>query len=508
MSHSCSRCGRECKDNRGLAIHQSKCGEPGREPVCPHCNTVFTCYRNLTRHYLTCKVFREQEENRQKQLTIDQLNNIQQTVVHKEMTIQELQSLIQTLQDKEKEHLALLRTQTQEYQSKLMQQEQEYKAQLAFERHSNETFANMCKEDQRILSQEKESLCSKIVELEHLNKEQKERLYHLEKKNDMLNINMIEFAKKAADKSGTTIYQTNTNSSVQNGTLNLQHFDASLFRDKINPPNRMIYSILNLVDHSHRFGLGNCYRSLDRSRNVVVWIDQDGTEIRDSNCSQLCERLLLSMDDDIKRQLDYQQQRATYLEGLEGNEHLDELNHVNSNIIFCRQLLDRNIKLMKSLQKELSKKAKNKTDTTVDVPRLVGYTKFIVKLEEALFPDVYKWIGLSFEDFGKWLATTLSDHIDYEGAALYKEKKFIKLQNDEGQSQVVYAPEFGNMIRTLYNEIISLKAKRAYHPFVSYHPQVAKYYEKMMNWIEEGDDTYSESIVTGIILRKLNRNSI
>jgi hypothetical protein len=474
MTHLCSKCGRECKDKRGLAIHENKC-TVDQSLECEHCHQTFSCHRSLVRHYTTCRSLKDlQDQDRDKKIAVLE---------------QQLDSL-------------------QQQNQLLVQKEQDYKAQLAFERHSNETFANMCKEDQRILSQEKDALCSKIVELEHLNKEQKERLYHLEKKNDMLNVSMIEFAKKAADKSGTTIYQTNTNSSVQNGTLNLQHFDASLFRDKINPPNRMIYSILNLVEHSHRFGLGNCYRSLDRSRNVVVWIDQDGTEIRDSNCSQLCERLLLSMDDDIKRQLEYQQQRASYLEGLEGNDHLDELNHVNSNIIFCRQLLDRNIKLMKSLQKELSKKAKNKTDTSVDVPRIVGHTKFLLKLEEVLLPDVYKWIGLSFEDFGKWLATTLSDHIDYEGAALYKEKKFIKLQNDEGQSQVVYAPEFGNMIRTLYNEVIPLKAKRAYHPFVSYHPQVAKHYEKMMNWIEEGDDTYSESIITGIILRKLNRNSV
>jgi hypothetical protein len=39
---------------------------------------------------------------------------------------------------------------------------------------------------------------------------------------------------------------------------------------------------------------------------------------------------------------------------------------------------------MKSLQKELSKKAKNKTDTSVDVPRIVGHTKFLLNLEEVL----------------------------------------------------------------------------------------------------------------------------
>jgi hypothetical protein len=149
----CNRCGRECKDNRGLAIHQSKCGEPGREPVCPYCHTMFTCYRNLTRHYLTCKVYREIQEKQQMQSVQQKLDELEEELEAKSNMIKELHLIIQDLYAKE-----------QEYKDQLIDQ-QAYK--------------------------------HKIIQLEVINKQQLERITGLEQTNTALNSTMIEFMKRS-----------------------------------------------------------------------------------------------------------------------------------------------------------------------------------------------------------------------------------------------------------------------------------------------------------------------
>jgi hypothetical protein len=314
-------------------------------------------------------------------------------------------------------------------------------------------------------------------------KELNQKLSSLERKNDMLNANMIDFAKKATDKV-TTIYNGNV-SNVQSNTLQLQHFDPSQFRDKIKPPFRMIYSVPQLVDHLHKFGFGNVYRSCDRSRNAVVWIDNEGTEVRDSNCSQLREHALKAMEGDLRSQLVYQKEREAHLEKMEGTDHLNELIRVRTNISFCHQLLNRDTKLMKDVQKELSKRAKNKKDTTIDVPKIVGYTNFLSLLDTTLFPNILDWITLSITDLGTWLGRQLHNDVHVEGGSFSEESPFILIKNDEGNVKIVDAIEFHNYVKTAYNQTMTYQCQTIVDHLLTHISSLnTSNVENLIRWIE------------------------
>ena len=483
MSSICSKCGRECKDQRGLTIHENKCGLE-KNTTCIHCHVMFSSYDNLNRHLLVCKVLKQQNEEKERKRISDEYN-------------EQIKSLII-------EHQSSLKNQEADFNKRYNDALSSFKAQEIESSRRHDTMINMCKEDQRILSIEKETLRHKIKELEDTVKEQKGKIKELEKKNDTFSHNMIEFAKKATDKTGTTIYQ-NQCTSVQTN-LQLQHFDASLLRDKIVPPNHMIYNVGQLVEHVHRFGIGNMYRSVDRSRNTIIWVNQDGSEIRDSNCSQFREQILEAIDGDLKRQLLYQQERAEKLEKIEGSDHIDELISVRRNIVFCRNLLERNGKVMKELQKEISKKGKNKSDTTMDVPRLVGYTTFHTCIEDLLLQTFYEWIGLSFDAFGRWLSIKLVDQIETEGSVLYQETKFIVIKNDEGQPYMMYTKEFGQLVQQIYTENISVKARQILTQCINSHLEKESCNSiAMLKWLETPDEQMTSIILTGIISQRLGR---
>jgi hypothetical protein len=62
---NCSKCGRLCKDRRGLAIHENKC-DKNREVQCGYCQMIFSCSRSLTRHYTTCRVYKDIQQNKER----------------------------------------------------------------------------------------------------------------------------------------------------------------------------------------------------------------------------------------------------------------------------------------------------------------------------------------------------------------------------------------------------------------------------------------------------------
>lgn len=74
IKNCCSKCGKECKDKRGVSIHEAKCGKT-KAPICPHCNEKFSCLASLHNHIDRCKVFKQQiieKEQKQKEESIRQ----------------------------------------------------------------------------------------------------------------------------------------------------------------------------------------------------------------------------------------------------------------------------------------------------------------------------------------------------------------------------------------------------------------------------------------------------
>jgi len=78
MSHFCSKCHKECKDKRGLAIHENKCdgAQAIKAHVCEHCQEIFKSNDNLKKHQLSrCKAMKEKERD---QLEEDRLQELRE----------------------------------------------------------------------------------------------------------------------------------------------------------------------------------------------------------------------------------------------------------------------------------------------------------------------------------------------------------------------------------------------------------------------------------------------
>jgi hypothetical protein len=150
MSHICYKCGKECKDKKGLSLHQNKCGID-RSTQCSHCSIVLSTIDNLNRHYLTCKVLKDRKQQ----------------------------------DEKEREKLVLsheFEEIKKDYENKLNHINTEYQLSIS-------TVKKLYDHIDR--SQEK------ITELEQIISNQKEKILQLENKTDYLNEKMIHFAERA-----------------------------------------------------------------------------------------------------------------------------------------------------------------------------------------------------------------------------------------------------------------------------------------------------------------------
>jgi hypothetical protein len=67
----CDKCGKECKDKRGLTLHVKKC-EGFKIHQCEHCGDEFSNQYILAVHYTRCKIIKDQnkekEENTKQQI--------------------------------------------------------------------------------------------------------------------------------------------------------------------------------------------------------------------------------------------------------------------------------------------------------------------------------------------------------------------------------------------------------------------------------------------------------
>jgi hypothetical protein len=161
---------------------------------------------------------------------------------------------------------------------------------------------------------------------------------------------------------------------------------------------------------------------------------------------------------------------------------------------------------MKEFQKELSKRAKNKNDSTFDLPRLVGYTKFHARLEEVLFPEIDKWMYLSLSEFGDWLGMHLRNDVTIEGSVLYQEKKFAVIADDEGQSRMVYTPEFVSMLQLVLNDVLDERVIRIFDYLTSKKDESARTnYNLMRRWLEKPTLVDSDLVMTHFVKKAFGR---
>lgn len=311
---------------------------------------------------------------------------------------------------------------------------------------SKDCLINMFDNERKIFTDEIKELKEKLEQQtkEVVTLRQQNRELDLERRT--VNTKMISFAEKANNTLASTIvnnYTTNHN----NNHVQLQHFNPSLLIGHIKPPDVVIRSVQQLVNHIMSLGFSNFYRISDRARKSVLWYNQDGKEIKDSNCSMIAKEVIKTLQPELIQQKAYLEQEQTIQNSLppskQDNTKLAEL---SENLYFTTSLIQEQPQIMKSLQSELGSRAKNKNDASIDLLKLKTYNKFIYQVQSALLPKMKEWIGLEPKALGEYLATKLKGFFFTEGSSTNVENPNILIKDDEGKKQLVKMESFINIL--------------------------------------------------------------
>jgi hypothetical protein len=143
----CSKCGKYCKDKRGLTVHSNKC-TANKNLICKFCNLQLSTSYNLSVHITRCKAFKTQKEVTNKQ----EFSSVQSE-------LQEAKDEITKLKDIIYKYEVNLRDSQDQYNIQLKEREISYQKELTTK---NEEISFLVKENKNIT----ENLKDKIKQIE------------------------------------------------------------------------------------------------------------------------------------------------------------------------------------------------------------------------------------------------------------------------------------------------------------------------------------------------------
>ena len=477
----CPRCGKDCTNKSGLASHRKRC-EAEMNLNCDYCQLTFSSKPNLVRHMTTCKKYRDflTEEEHKKVKT-----QLEKTYEEK---IKELNDL---LCKRQKDHELILSSLVDEHQRELQKTIKELKQDTECQVKLRETdlisvtneLAKL-KENDLIITSERELLKRKVEEGE------KEIRYLTHK--------VIDQSSQIATLSlGSTNITNNTISQVQNN-VQLQMFDPSVIKGRIHPPEMMVSSVPQLVNHLFRLGAGNYFRVTDKSRHNTIWNKPGRGPIKDASCMELSNYIVDTLVDEIQTQQSYWEVELNRLLS-SPDPDMYRVNETQEHIRFCRNLLGKEDELMKELQRTIVNRGKNKGDTSVDQIYEISYYNIINAIEFALLPHIEEWFSMSFYKMGRYLGQRIRDHYHTEGGS--RENRFIVIKDDHDGNHLIYAEKLQELIHeALMPKLFHHETKDLLHHILVKCCTIKEdAVEQTLSYIESPSLDETEEIMRGIV---------
>lgn len=399
----CSKCGKECKDKRGLSIHEGKCTGP-EQFVCMYCNVGFCSKHSLSRHSKTCKHVEDYEAKEEKKEKIQELEDKISSIMIRQKTLD----------------------QCHEYDIKRRQEAEDS------------------------LIKEKKEMETKIDSLSKLVSElEQERLSLLrEIKGDKTRA--LELASKIADNTGSSYVQNHTIQNIQHNHFNTFPFDPSFIQGRISPPDVTVIDTQGLVHHLFNLGLSNYFRIGDKTRKTARWIKSDGEVVKtDSQCKELSNHIVKALKDEMVSQKAYFQQELDYYQGRDILDH-EKINELEECISFCTSVINEEQYFIKDLGNIIADRGKNKEDTSLDTVKEYTFYKFTSKLESILLSNLSEWVDLSFFEMGKYIGKRLTGFYYKEGAS--EENLYIIIQRDDDRNVITYSLKLQDHIKKSVHE--------------------------------------------------------
>jgi hypothetical protein len=451
-SYVCDKCGRHCKDKRGLTIHSRAC-QGIQNLVCEFCNTTFSSAYCLATHTPRCT-----ENKKQRQ---------EQTESLKE-ELEKLREKLKTVELARQEELKNCKIKLQnEYESQLKLRDDDLK--------NTSKKLDVLKREVKAKEQDSAKLTAELSET---------RVY-------LRSLQEIN-AKLSLKERNTTIINNN-----DNRVQVLQCFDPSMIQGKIQPPNYVIGNVNDLVLMLRSLGVRNCFRVNDKSRGTLSWNKPGEGEIRDPNGEQLLTHIIDSLSTDITYEKSYYEEELKKLCDTDEPD-LYQINESRIFVNFCSQLLRKDPEILNKIKKELVKQGRDKGDTEFDEVQEVSYYKFITSILTALFPRILIWIEMTFYELGRYLGKRIKDHYHLEGAS--KESLYIVVHTDRNGHKQVSSKKLMFYISEAIEKIIDSEiTEQMLHEILLYKAINRDRVEAMLSYLKNPTLEETDEIMKGIV---------
>ena len=424
-SFVCDKCGKECKDKRGLTLHSHRCNVD-RHFICEFCNQEFATSYSLSMHVTRCKTLKTQKEL----TTREELTTLQSDLQYSRAEI----SKLLFLQEESKKELLSLEAKLKE--KDLTHQNELKEAKLTHQKELSDLKKTLCNDYEQQLKIRDNDISSYHKEVGDLTKQlsvSEQKVEELSEANKCLQVD-----NRTLINTMSTLSQKDTNTTIINqpsfndNRIQLQCFDPSMIQGRIQPPEYVIGSVDDLVRMLRSQGVRNCFRVNDKSRGTISWNKPGEGEIRDPNADQFLTHVIDSLNSDLIKEKSYYEEE---LKALCSADDLDlyQIDESRGFVNFCSELLKKKPETLKKIKRELIKQGKAKNDPEVDQVYEVTYTKFVTSIIMALFPNVLDWIDKSFYEIGRLLGKKTKDYYHTEGAS--SRKLYIVIHSDNNANK-------------------------------------------------------------------------
>ena len=449
-TYPCDKCGRQCKDKRGLSIHMRVC--PGTKNfICEFCNTEFSSIYSLNIHTTRCTEIKKQKKEQ------DAITNTE---------VQKLQDKLKDIENKHKQEIKDLNAKIRsDYEQQLKIRDEDIKRYYEELNISKETLKLKDKE----VDQLKNTIHDKNVEHSFIK----------------------DLCSKLSMKDTTTTIINNDN------RVQLQSLDPSMIQGRIDPPDFVIGTVNDLIRMLRSLGVRNCFRVNDKSRGTLSWNKPGEGEIRDPTGDQLLTHIIDSLDTDLmKEKCYYEEELKKLYESDERDQYL--INEAHEFVSFCTRLLRKDPNVLKEIKKQLVKQGRAKNDPQIDEIREISYNKFINSITVALFPAIYEWNEMTFFDLGRYLGKKIKEHYHLEGAS--RENLYIVVHTDSNNHRQVFSDKLIEYISEAIERVIDNKTlQHLLSEAILHRPINKERSQKMINYILEPTLEETKEIMRGMV---------
>jgi hypothetical protein len=496
-SFECDKCGKVCKDKKGLSRHFSKCRGLA-EPVCIYCDIKFTRFSTLDDHLQICSKYQltKQADEYNHQLT-------KQADEYKYQLTKQADEYNHQLTKQADEYNHQLTKQADEYKYQILLLNQQHEKEIndLKQQYEKEVFTNLkdytmkafkleeslgqekkmtehyrnyalereCKVKQ--LEEEKRTTADthkeEILELKknlkeavHLREEERQDVRYMIRKNPSLGGGQLS----AKHSNNTNTNTTNSNNTNVTNNYHILNFDPSKLHNKMTD-NSFIGNDQQFADLIVKH-ISDHFRVTDSSRSNLVWRDETGKEIKDSGGKQLVNRVIDEIKPDFVKQMERVVHRLQT-----PNQMFEETEYYNNVSKFTADVIEKKASRVTGIGKKIGKIGKHINDSSLSTNMYGDNTYFlIISAIEKLFQlNIFEWFDKDIVTLVRCFGMYLKEHI--KGRSDPKQSpSYVYLNNDNCRKMRLHSRDCYILLQLSLSSLLCSNDNKAFVKDLLYKP--------------------------------------